>query len=199
MDEKTEELRDIFMDVTDKDTVTESQEETRGSLTDQGDGQRERLESVVGSMRERYDFSTDFSDDDLCGLVELFYDDASDADIARELDASRKTVFRARTDLHLVRDRDRDAPFDLDDLRTRLTDNPATRDLADEFDVSESTVRRYRRVVRAQTESRQANDRYRDEFDTILADGDLAARMTEEVQEDGLDDATEGMETNVDF
>lgn len=199
MDEKTEELRDIFMDVTDEDTVTESQEETRGSLTDQGDGQRERLESVVRSMRERYDFSTDLSDDDLCGLVELFYDDASDADIARELDASRKTVFRARTDLHLVRDRDRDAPFDLDDLRTRLTDDPATRDLADEFDVSESTVRRYRRVVRAQTESRQANDRYRDEFDTILADGDLAARMTEEVQEDGLDDATEGMETNVDF
>jgi len=46
MDEKTEELRDIFIDVTDEDTVTESQEETRGSLIDR-EGIRDRLEGVV--------------------------------------------------------------------------------------------------------------------------------------------------------
>ncbi|WP_135821792.1 conditioned medium-induced protein 4 [Halostella litorea] len=199
MDEKTEELRDIFIDVTDEETVTESQEETPGSLTDETEGVEDRLRSVVSRMRERYEFGTDLGDGDLVTLVELFYDGESDATIARELDVSRKVAFRARLDLHLVRDRDTDAPFDLAALRERLTDDPSTAELADEFDVSESTVRRYRRVVRAQNESRGANDRYRDEFDRLLADGDLSGGLTEDVQEDGLADATEGMETDVDF
>jgi len=199
MDEKTEELRDIFIDVTDEETVTESQEETPGSLTDEAEGKREQLAGVIGRMRDRYEFGTDLDDAALADLVELFYDGESDAAIARELDASRKTVFRARLDLHLVRDRDTDAPFDLAALRERLPEEPSTADLAATFDVSESTVRRYRRVVRAQNESRGANDRYRDEFDRLLADGDLTGGLTEDVQEDGLDDATEGMETDVDF
>jgi hypothetical protein len=199
MDEKTEELRDIFIDVTDEDTVTESQEETPGSLTGQDEGRRDRLESVIASMRERYEFDTDLSDEALVDLVELFYDEESDAEIARQLEVPRKGVFRARMDLHLVRDRDTDAPFDLAEFRERLTEDPATIDLADAFDVSESTARRYRRVVNAENQSRQANDRYRDEFDTILADSGLATNLTEDVQEDGLDDATEGMETDVSF
>ncbi|WP_323191358.1 conditioned medium-induced protein 4 [Halostella sp. PRR32] len=199
MDEKTEELRDIFIDVTDEDTVTESQEETPGSLTGQDEGKRDRLESVIASMRDRYEFEVDLSDEALVDLVELFYDEESDAEIARQLDISRKAVFRARMNLHLVRDRDRDAPFDLAEFRERLTEDASTADLADAFDVSESTVRRYRRVVRTENRSRQANDRYRDEFDTILADGGLATNMTEDIQEDGLDDATEGMETDVSF
>ena len=199
MDEKTEELRDIFVNVTDEETVTESQEETPGSLTDETGGTDGRLQTVVSRMRERYEFGTDLADDALVTLVELFYDGESDAAIARELGVSRKVAFRARLDLHLVRDRDTDAPFDLAALRERLTDDPATAALAEAFDVSESTVRRYRRIVRAQNESRQANDRYRDEFDRLLADGDLTGGLTKDVQEDGLDDATEGMETDVDF
>jgi len=95
--------------------------------------------------------------------------------------------------------RDTDAPFEFDAFRRALADDASTADLAERFDVSESTVRRYRRVVEAENESRQANDRYRDEFDTILADADLSERITEDVQQDGLEDATEGMETDVSF
>jgi len=65
--------------------------------------------------------------------------------------------------------------------------------------VSESTVRRYRRVVETQQERQIVNDRFRDEFETVLQDRDLSDRMTEDMQKDGLDDATEGMETNVSF
>jgi len=200
MDEKTEELRDIFIDVTDADTVTESQEDTRGSLADADrEDVDEQVEGVIESMRERYEFETDLSTERLRELVERFYDGDSDAEIARALDASRTTVVRARLDLHLVRDRDTDAPFEFDAFRRALADDPSTADLAERFDVSESTVRRYRRVVEAENESRQANDRYRDEFDSILADADLSERITEDVQQDGLEDATEGMETDVSF
>lgn len=199
MDDKTEELRDIFMDVADEETVTESQEDHRGTLLDHTDV-HERLADVVARMREQYEFSTDLDDDELCRLVHAYYDGASDAEIARDLDVARSTVLRARLDLHLVRDRDADAPFDMDALRRAIHEGSAgTGDLADQFDVSPSTLRRYRRVVRAQEEARRANDRYRDEFDEVLADADLSTRIAEKVREDGLDDATDGMETDVQF
>ncbi|MFC7081967.1 conditioned medium-induced protein 4 [Halorussus caseinilyticus] len=200
MDEKTEELRDIFMDVTDESTVTEQQEETHGSLSSET-AVEERLEEVVGRMRERYDFGTTFSDEELVTVVRGFYAGDSDAEIARSLgDASLgKTVARARIDLHLLREDDSDAPFDVDDLRELLDAGASAAECADELDVSESTVRRYRRVVETQQERRTVNDQFRNEFENVLQDRELSDRMTEGVQEDGLDDATEGMETNVSF
>ena len=200
MDEKTEELRDIFTDVTETETVTERQEETRGSLLDRDGDTRERLVDVVGRMRERYGFDTELDDDALAELVHAYYDGATDAALARRLDVSRSTVIRARLDLHLLRDRDSDAPVDLDALRERLDADPrpSAADLADQFDVSESTVRRYRRLLDARERSRRANERYREEFDEILADVELDG-ITDGVREDGLDDATEDIETNVSF
>ncbi|WP_135853316.1 conditioned medium-induced protein 4 [Halorussus salinus] len=200
MDEKTEELRDIFMDVTDESTVTEQQVETHGSLDSEA-AIDDRLAEVVGQMRDRYDFATTLSDTDLVTVVRGFYAGDSDADIARELgDASLgKTVARARIDLHLLRDADEDAPFELDALRDLLEADSSTSECAAELDVSESTVRRYRRVVEAKRQRRTVNDQFRNEFENILQDRELSDRMTESVQEDGLDDATEGMETNVSF
>jgi hypothetical protein len=200
MDEKTEELRDIFIDVTDESTVTERQEETHGSLSSEAE-LRERLEAVVARMRERYDFGTTLSDEELATVVRGYYAGDSDAEIARELgDASLgKTVARARVDLHLLRDADTDAPFDLDELRDLLDEEASTADCADALDVSGSTIRRYRRVIETQREMQTVNDRFIDEFENILRDRELSDRMTEAAQEDGLDDATEGMETNVSF
>ena len=200
MDEKTEELRDIFMDVTDESTVTEQQEETHGSLHSETEVD-ERLEAVIARMRDRYDFGTTLSDEELVTVVRGYYDGDSDAEIARELgDASLgKTVSRARIDLHLIRDSDTDAPFDLDELREQFDAGASTAECADELDVSESTVRRYRRIIETQQEKRTVNDRFTDEFENVLRDRELSDRMTEVVQKDGLDDATEGMETNVSF
>lgn len=196
MNEKTEELRDIFTDVTDgEETVTESQEDTRGSLERDDRTDEERLENVVEQMRERYEFETDLSDDELIEVAEGFYDDESDEAIADDLGVDADEVFEARMSLHLVRDEDADE-VDLAAIRDREEDDAT---LADEYDVSEAQIRRYRRVAEAEDESRTANDRYRDEFDSILADAELSERMTTDVREDGLEDATEGMETDVDF
>ncbi|ELY46103.1 hypothetical protein [Natronorubrum sulfidifaciens] len=198
MNEKTEELRDLFTDVTDgEETVTESQENTRGSLERDERTTADRLETVVAQMRDRYGFETPFSDDELIAIAKAFYEDTRDEDIADDLDADAGAddVFEARLSLHLVDESDADE-IDLAAIRDREEDDTT---LADEYDVSEATIRRYRRVAAAEDESRAANDRYRDEFDSILADADLSERMATNVREDGLEDATEGMETEVDF
>jgi DNA-binding CsgD family transcriptional regulator len=198
MDEKTEELRELFVDVTDAETVTERQENPRGSIADDGsdDG---RLGDIVARMREEFDFDTSLSDDDLVTVVEGFYGGDSDTAIAEELDVTRETVFRARLDLHLIRDRDADAPFDLADLRDLLAEDASTGDIAAELDVSTDTVRRYRRVLRAREDARSVSERFRSEFEDVVADADLTARLTTDMKEDGLEDATDGMETNVSF
>jgi transposase-like protein len=202
MDDKTAELRDIFVAVTDEETVTESQAETPGSLVSGGDV-RERLADVVAEMREALEFHTSLSTDELVTVVERFYAGDSDAAIARELgDESRaKTVSRARLDLHLLREGDTDPPFDFDAFRDALDGDASTADLADRFDVSESTVRRYRRVVEAQRESRRVNRRYRDEFESVLSDGDLAERFTDTGSgtQEALQEATEDQEVDVSF
>lgn len=196
MDEKTEELRDIFTSVTEEDTVTEPQEDTRGSLTEQDERTvDERLESVIRQMRERYEFETPLEDDELLVVAKEFYEETSDEAIADELDVDGETVFDARLSLHLLREADTDG-VDLASMRERDADDA---DLAEEYDVSEADVRRYRRVAAARDESRAANDRYRDEFDSVLADADISSQMARDVREDGLEDATEGMETDVSF
>ncbi|ELY50291.1 hypothetical protein [Natronorubrum bangense] len=196
MNEKTEQLRDIFTDVTDgEETITESQEDTRGSLERDERTTAERLENVVAQMRDRYEFETPLSDDDLITVAKAFYEDETDDEIAADLGVDADEIFEARLSLHLIDEADADE-VDLAAIRDR-EEGDAT--LADEYNVSEAKIRRYRRVAMAQDESRAANDRYRDEFDSILADADLSERMATDVREDGLEDATEGMETDVEF
>ena len=121
MDEKTAELRDIFMDVSDEETVTETQEEPRGSIADQPDEAtiRERLRGVIEALADRYDFDTAFETETYVDLVRRFYDDGSDEAIAEELGVSPDEVFRVRMDLHLFREDDTEAPFDVCELRRR--------------------------------------------------------------------------------
>jgi transposase-like protein len=199
MDEKTEELRDVFLDVTGEETVTERQTEGRGSLAADPETEK-RLREAVAAMREALGFGTELDDEELVTVVEGFYDGASDAEIARRLggDSLSKTVARARVELHLLRDADTDAPFELNALREGLDAGRSVADLADEFGVAPSTVRRYRRVLEAKSERRRTNDRFRAAFEDALGDA-LSERMTSELKEKGLEGATEGQETNVSF
>ena len=198
MTDNTEELRDIFKDISDEDTVTETQEDSRGSLTRER-ASEERLHEIIDRMREDHEFESSLSDDELVTVVQRFYDDAADSAIADELGVSRRDVFRARLDLHLLRDRDTDAPFDLAALRDLLADDRSTGEVADALDVSESTVRRYRLVVEARNEARRVSDRFRSEFEDALLEADMGEEFTDEMADDGLEGATEGTETNVSF
>lgn len=197
MDEKTEELRDIFLDVADADTVTESQEETHGSLASEEEVER-RLAAAVSDARDDLGFETDLDDDGLVTLVRGFYAGEDDATLADGLDADADDVADARLDLHLVRDDD--ATLDLDALRDHLDESANDADdetLADALDADESAVRWHRRLLDVRDERRRLNDRYRLEFESILQDRDIAERLTANVHEDGLADATDGMENDL--
>jgi len=198
MDEKTEELRDIFLDTTGGDTVTERQEEGHGSLADEPDA-AERVAELVARMRERYEFDSGLPADDLVRVVRLYFEDAAAAAIADDLAVDEATVFAARMDLHLVRESDREAPFDLPRLRSMHVDGVPAAERAAELDADEETVARYSRVVAADLESTRANDRFRDEFADLLAEQDLRGGHTEDAREDGLREAAEDIETNVSF
>lgn len=197
MDEKTEELRDIFMDVTDASSITERQEDERGAIAPEGTPD-ERTADVVAAMDERYEFATDLDRERLVEVVRGFYEDEDDAELADVIDESHRAVFEARMDLHLFRDDDVEAPFDLDVLRERLEDGTDVTAAAEEFDVAESTVRRYGRVLETWAERRAVGDRFREAFDEIYLDADLE-NHTSEATRDGLDEATEGMENNLSF
>jgi hypothetical protein len=199
MDEKTAELRDIFIEATGADTVTETQQAERGSLTADERRARERVATLVETMRERYDFETDLSVDALVELVERFFDEEDDEQIAAALDSDAETVFRARLDLHLLREADRDAPVDLAELRSLMAESADLATCAAELDVEESVVRRYYRVVEARNEARRANYRFSDEFAELLTDSDLSGRLASDARESGLQEATEDMETDVSF
>ncbi|ESP88654.1 hypothetical protein [Candidatus Halobonum tyrrellensis] len=200
MDEKTAELRDIFVETTGSDTVTENQEESPGSLADEDrEGDEARVRELVGMMRDRYEFASDRSNPELERVVELYYDGADDAAIAEALGVDEDEVFDARMDVHLVRESDREAPFDLDDLRSLHVEEVPLADRAERLDSDEPTVARYTEVVEADMESTRANDRFRDEFDELLADADLEGGLTADAHEDGLQEATEDMETDVSF
>lgn len=196
MNEKTAELRDIFIDVTDDDTITETQKETRGSLTEDEREIQTKLRDAIERMSDQLAFETGLSIDVYETIVRGFYDSAGDTALADRIDRDRETVVRARHDLHLIRDSETDVPFDTDAFRQMMTEDHTDGEITDRLEVPESTVKDFRRVVETEDERRRVNSRYTDEFEELLTDADLQEH-TDDVTETGLDEATEGMETDV--
>lgn len=199
MDEKTEQLRDIFVDTTGADTVTERQEESRGSLSDAERDIERRVEEVIERMRDRYGFQTSLSTGTLCQIVKGYFDEIDDETIADELNVAPETVFDARMDLHLVRESDREAPFDLETLRRMLVRDASIAECVDALAADEDAIRHSAEVIQADLEATRANDRFYDQFAELLTDTDLAAQHAKDAREDGLEEATEDIETDVSF
>jgi hypothetical protein len=201
MDEKTEELRDIFLDVADDETVTESQEDARGSVADTGETDGERLVATIDEMREKFEFETDLSPAQLQPLVEAFYEGNDDETIAEELSVSPETVFEARMDLHLVRDEDPPA-VSVDEKTWETVGDRTGEDseqLAADLDIDATAVEQLLAVIHANDRSRRVSNRFRTTFEECLTDADLSTQLAAETQRDGLDDATEDAEVDVDF
>lgn len=204
MDDKTDELRDIFTEVTGEETVTESQREGRGSLADVDDeADDERLRAVVERMRDRDEFHTSLDDDALVRVVRAVYDGDDDAAIADALDTDPGTVFEARMDLHLLTDVDTEFPFPLAEVRRRLnagdTDDLDPDAVAADLDADRDAVERAVRVARTQARIRAVSGRFRSEFEDALPEAALAVILTGATREDGLDEAAEDIETDTKF
>jgi hypothetical protein len=225
MDEKTAELRDLFVDATGSETVTERQEAARGTLVDRDDeAVGEGVHDLVAAMRERYGFSTRLDDDAYALVARGRFADENDAAIAAairdglgdtdgdgdvdpdEIDA--ETVRKARLDLHLVRESDREVdadgggdgdepPFAYADLKRLTAAGNSIVECAEELDAQPDTVARYAAVARTDIASTRANDRFRDAFRDLLTDADIEGSLASDAREDGLREATEDIETDV--
>ena len=213
MDEKTSELRDIFVETTGSDTVTERQAESPGTLTDRDEAAiEERVRELVATIRERYGFSTDLDDATYARIARGRFEEADDAAIAEAVAAGTEaddetvaidaeTVRDARLDLHLVCESDRDVPEDADftyaDLKRLTAEGSSIVECAETLDADIDTVAEYATVARVDLTSTRANDRFRDEFRELLTDAAIEGSHAATAREDGLTDATEDMETNV--
>lgn len=198
MDEQTEELRELFVETTGEETVTESQEAERGDLSaDVADADAdERIQELLGRMRERYEFASGLNDDALRRIVRGFYADESDAELARAIEEAEETVFLARMDLHLLRETDFEAPFPIADLRELIVADVPLDERIEQLDTDRETVEHYSRVIETDLQSTRANDRFTDEFADLLTDADLRDSHTGDAHETGLEEATEDLETN---
>ena len=225
MDEKTADLRDLFVDATGSETVTERQAEDRGTLVDRDDeAAHEEVRELVAAMRERYGFSTPLGDDAYALVARGRFADEDDAAIAAAIrdgladtdgdsdvdpaDVDAETVRKARLDLHLVRESDRkidapdgdedgDAPFAYADLKRLTAAGNSIVECAEELDAPPDVIARYAAVARTDIASTRANDRFRDAFRDLLTDADIEGSLASDAREDGLREATEDIETDV--
>ena len=147
MDEKTAELRDIFIDTTGSDTVTESQEESPGSLAEGTDDDEGRVRELVATMRDRYEFASGLDDEDLETVVRRYHEGEDDGSIAADLGVDEAEVFDARMDLHLIRESDREGPFGMELLRSMYVENFTRAEITEQFGTDEETVAHYLEVV----------------------------------------------------
>ena len=223
MDEKTAELRDLFVDATGSETVTERQEAERGTLVDRDDeAVGEALRELVAAVRERYGFSTPLGDDAYVRVARGRFADEGDPAIAAAIrdrladadgdadldpdDVDAETVRKARLDLHLVRESDREVDaldgdsgpaFAYADLKRLTAAGNSIVECAEELDAQPDIVARYAAVARTDIASTRANDRFRDAFRDLLTDADIEGSLASDAREDGLREATEDIETDV--
>ena len=191
-----EHLREIFMDVSQgAETTTETQKEQRGRWQPRVSGDTEGIRETIEEMRDRYDLRTKLSDDQLVTLVQAFFEEHNDSQIARRIgDASLdKTVMRARLGLHLFRECDDQASFDVGGLRECLKTENSTAECAQRIGIAKSTIGRYRRVFDAKAEAERVDNQYFKRFEQYChgdtGDGDFTPLR---IEEDGLSDAVDG-------
>ncbi|WP_336326739.1 conditioned medium-induced protein 4 [Halovenus sp. HT40] len=194
MDDKTEELRDIFLSVSDEESVTESQTESRGSLLGDSGGE---LAEVLEQLREKFGFELSLSDSERIQLIEEFYEGKDDDELAEKLGLDHETVFAARMELHLLREEE--PRLDEETVEVISESDQSAETLSEEMDATAEEIRRVRAVLDAQARSRRVSQRFRIAYEERVTDAELSDHLAAETQEDGLEGATEGSETGVDF
>jgi hypothetical protein len=198
MDERTEELKELFVETTGEESVTEDQQEGTGELSGEAaDADApERVRELVERMRERYAFESGLDDAALTDVVLGFYGEESDAAIGDTVGVDEETVFTARMDLHLLREDDRETPFPFEDLRELVVEDVPLAERAERLDADAETVDHASRVAHAELRSTRANHRFVDEFAELLTDTELSDSHAATARESGLEEAAEDIETN---
>lgn len=165
MTDRIDHLRDIYSRLGGAPEFTESQQQPRGTVRSDAAVDRD-VRAVIDELRERSDFRTTLSNDDLVSIVRGFYAGQPDSALAADLGVSTGTVFRARMNLHLFSPSD--APPELDPLVRRLRAGESVDAVATDVEVPRAAVERLDRLLRAREAARRVNYRYATEFADLL-------------------------------
>ncbi len=184
---ETEHLRDVFVEATGTETATTGQRADRGSLLGDADADAAGVAAVVAEMRDALGFETDLDDGTLATVVERFYGGDDDAAIAAAIGVSEPAVVRARLDLHLLREDDADPEL--------LAAIAAGRDV----DADPDALERAEGVARAHRRARRVSERFRAAFEERLTDADLEGRVIGDARADGLREAAEDIDPELDL
>jgi len=199
MDEDTEQLREVFVEATGTETATTDQRADRGSLLSDDGDEREGLVAVVAGMREALGFETDLDDDDLATVVERFYAGDGDAAIATALGVDERTVVRARMDLHLLREGDADPELLAAVEAGHEVDADLDVDADPDIGADPDALTRAEGVARAQERARRVSERFRAAFEERLTDADLEGKVVGDARADGLREAAEDIDPELDL
>jgi hypothetical protein len=184
---ETERLREVFVEATGTETATTGQQADRGSLLEDADADRAGVVEVVADMRDTLGFETDLDDGDLATVVERFYAGDDDPAIAAALGIPEPAVVRARLDLHLLRDGDTDPEL------------LAAVEAGREVDADPDAVARAEGVARARRRASRVSERFRTAFEERLTDADLVGRVIGDARADGLREAAEDIDPELDL
>ena len=187
MDEETERLRDVFVEATGTEMATTEQHADRGSLLGDADADVAGVAAVVTEMRDALGFETDLDDRDLATVVVGFYAGNDDDAIAAALDVPETVVVRARMELHLLRAEDADPGL------------LAAVEAGHGVDADPEALERAEGVARAQRRARRVSERFRAAFEERLTDADLAGRVVGDARADGLREAAEDTDPELDL
>lgn len=180
-----EKFKDV-LDNLDETTVKEEKEEVRGSLSIE-----EKIGNIIGDIKEKEGLETDLKKEKLTEIIKLYFEGKDDKEISKETGIEESKIRKNRSNLYLPRDKDLDkSPIDKEKLED--LDELSKSKIREEFDLDEETTRFYYKIIKAEDKP------YKERFEEALSDEFIAERMTSEVKEKGLEDATEDMEIDVD-
>ncbi|ERG98738.1 MAG: hypothetical protein J07HQX50_02785 [Haloquadratum sp. J07HQX50] len=206
MDNKTANLRDLFIETTGSKKTTESQAVDRGTLLKRAaaDDVDAALSDIVDEMESTFTFRSSLSQERYVELIKTFYSVggrsawsiSEDAQFRPSVAEDAIVIRTARIDLHLIADVDRIGPLSPNEAYQRSTDHSLSA-IANTVGCDLDTIERLVRVGKAESESRRVNHQYRNTFRQLLTDAELSEQLTADAREDGLREATEDIETNV--
>lgn len=194
--DRKKKLLDLFSDISGKTKIIEPQKQIHGTLRDRNAIERE-ITLIMREIIEEGYFKTKLEPRELARMVVGFYNDKNDTEIARSLGDEKlsKTVARARVRLKLFRELDFKMPFDRERLEELLDTEMTMKDIADELDVSPSSLREYRHVLDAEKD--KTFDVYLERIRDVMEDRDLSEKMTRAQIADGLSEAIDRTEAEL--
>lgn len=192
-DQNKKRLLSLFMDITNKTTITQPITRKYGTLRDR-DAMETEISRITSEILDRGLIQTKFSPRQIARIIIGFFDDKSDNQIARDLEGEHlsRSVGRARIRLKLFRDTDFHFPFDRTEIQGLIDQGLSLKTISDKLGISYSSFRQYYHTI--QMESDSAIDLHVERIRAVMEDRDISEKMTSSALNIALDQSIESGE-----